>query len=117
MNVGSFTTNGYNYTPSKTYSVVVHNFNTSNINVSFDKKAIPTENVSISVDGLPEGKDTTLTLSNDKGDTKEVVLNSNSPVTVELPKDSAVWTATIAAMAGYTLSVSPSSFSANQDSQ
>ena len=47
----------------------------------------------------------------------EVVLNSNSPLAVELPKDGAVWTATIAAMAGYTLSVSPSSFSANQDSQ
>ncbi|WP_442902171.1 glycosyl hydrolase family 18 protein [Francisella sp. 19S2-10] len=115
LTLGNFTTDGYNYTPSKTYSVIVYNFNTSSIDVSFDKKAIPTENVTISVDGLPDGKSTTLTLANNNGDTKTIDLNSNSSVSTQIPKDGNVWTVTVAAVSGYKIATSPSSFTADQN--
>ncbi|BCD90760.1 hypothetical protein fh0823_08990 [Francisella halioticida] len=117
LTLDSFTTNGYNYTPSKTYSVAVYNFNTSSIDVNFDKKAIPTENVTISVDGLPDGKSTTLTLANNNGDTKTIDLNNNSSVSTQIPKDNNIWTITVAAVSGYKITTSPSSFTADQNNQ
>ncbi|AIT10091.1 chitinase [Candidatus Francisella endociliophora] len=115
LEVAGFTTNGYNYTPSKTYSVTVYNYNSSNVNVNFDKKAIPTENVTFSVDGLPSGKSTTLTLTNGS-ETKEVDLTGNS-ASIDIAKDGSIWTITAAAMSGYKIAVSPSSFTADQSNQ
>ena len=42
--------------------------NATAVDVTFAKKQVPTANISISVDGLPKDKITTLTLTNDNGD-------------------------------------------------
>ncbi|WP_407878143.1 carbohydrate-binding protein, partial [Francisella sciaenopsi] len=106
LTVDSFVSNGYSYTPSETYSIGVYNYNTSNADVTFTKQAIPTENVAIAVSGLPDGKSTTLTLSNSSGDTKEVTINSNSTVSAEIPKDNTLWTVAVASLTGYKISTS-----------
>ncbi|AJI75524.1 carbohydrate binding domain protein [Francisella philomiragia subsp. philomiragia ATCC 25015] len=117
LTIGSFTTNGYNYTPVKTYSLVVTNFNTTAVDVTFAKKQVPTESISIAVEGLPKDKTTTLTLTSENGDTKEVDIKSNSSISVEVPKDGSIWNIAVAAIAGFKLSVTPTSFTANQDTQ
>ncbi len=74
--IGSFTTNGYNYTPSKTYAITVTNFNTTAIDVTFSKKQVPTETISIAVEGLPKDKTTTLTSTNENSILKRLMLRA-----------------------------------------
>ncbi|WP_395167551.1 hypothetical protein [Francisella salimarina] len=74
------------------------------------RNRFPTETISIAVEGLPKDKATTLTLTNENGDTKEVDIKSNSSITVEVPKDGNTWNIAVAAIAGFKLAVTPTSF-------
>ena len=48
--------------------------NATAVDVTFAKKQVPTASISISVDGLPKDKTTTLTLTNDNGILKKLIL-------------------------------------------
>ena len=64
--------------------------NATAVDVTFAKKQVPTASISISVDGLPKDKTTTLTLTNHSGDIKEVDIKSNSAISIDIPKDGSI---------------------------
>jgi chitinase len=118
LKISGFINNGYKYTPSKSYPITVYNNKPSTININFNKKAILTEIVTFIVDGLPKNKFITLTLANKNGDTKKLRVNSNKSIfSAEIPQDGKLWNITAASIAELKITVSPSSFIANQSGQ
>ena len=116
VSADSYSKDGYVY-KADDVTVKVTKFNSSNANLQFEKKAIPTENIAINVSGIPDDKTATLTLANDVGQKQEITISGNKAYNIGVPKDDAKWTITATSIAGFTISLSPSSFTANQDSQ
>ncbi|MGQ4001697.1 glycosyl hydrolase family 18 protein [Francisellaceae bacterium CB299] len=116
VSVDNYSQNGYIY-KANPITVYVTKFNSSNVNLQFEKQAIPTENIAINVSGIPDGKKASLTLTNNKGDKQEIAINGNKTYRIGVPKDGAKWTITATSIAGFAISLSPNSFTADQDSQ
>ena len=98
-------------------TVTVTKFNTSKVALKFIKQEVQTQQIAISVAGLPNQQTSTLTLANDKGDKHEVTMDKNGDFNLNIPQDGDTWTITVASINGYNIITSPSTFSANQDSQ
>lgn len=118
ISVDGYSKDGYKYEAAPVTATVTK-FNATDVNLAFEKEAIPTENVNIKVSGLAADntKDITLTLANENGEKQEVTLNSNKDYSTAIPKDGSTWTVTATSVSGYTVNVSPSTFAANENSQ
>ncbi|WP_144242733.1 hypothetical protein [Candidatus Francisella endociliophora] len=118
ISVDGYSKDGYKYEAAPVTTTVTK-FNSTDVNLTFEKEAIPTENVNIKVSGLAtdNAKDITLTLANENGEKQEVTLNSNKDYNTAVPKDGSTWTVTATSVSGYTVNVSPSTFTANENSQ
>ncbi|AIT10187.1 hypothetical protein LO80_09515 [Candidatus Francisella endociliophora] len=116
ISVGEFSENGTIY-KAEPITVTVTKFNTSKANLVFEKQAIPTQDVNVKVNGLPDQQTATLTLTSSNGDKQELTLDKNDNYSISIPKDDATWTVTTTSISGYRVTTSPSSFTANQDSQ
>lgn len=116
ISVGEFSENGTIY-KAESITVTVTKFNTSKASLVFEKQAIPTQDITVNVSGLPDQQTATLTLTSSNGDKQELTLDKNDNYSVSIPKDDATWTVTATSISGYKVTTSPSSFTANQDSQ
>lgn len=106
---------GYKYSAND-INVTVYRHNTSDVNFEFAKAALPTQQVSLNVSGLPEDKQAILTLANDKGQTKEIQLNSNKDsYNFELPSDDTTYQITLSTIVGYSAFVSANSIFADSN--
>ncbi|MFZ9036391.1 MAG: hypothetical protein ACO2ZM_09820 [Francisellaceae bacterium] len=117
LNVESYVDNGFIYKPNDIAPIMVKDGQTTQVAVSYTKEALPSEQVDVTVTGLPEGKHTSLTLKNSEDDEISQTLDANKDYQLEIPQDGLVWTVTSSSIDGYKAVVSPVSFTANADTQ
>lgn len=119
LEINEFIDNGYKYTPKYSHKVIVRGSETTNVNVSFDKKAlpVPVEKVSFDVSGLPQGKITALkVMSDDKSE--QLDLNGDNTYSLEVPKDGSIYRIIASEVDGYEVTIEPNNILvADRDSQ
>lgn len=54
--VDSFSKDGFTYTPKQIAPIIVHDFNTTDVEVNFTKETLPSEVLVVNVSGLPKDK-------------------------------------------------------------
>jgi chitinase len=117
LEVADFTKDGNTYSAKKISSFEVVAYADTELSIDFDKAAVPTENITLKVEGLPKDKSTVLTFTNGDGETRQYTVKSNSTLSTEIEQDKTTWTISASSITGYKVAVSPSSFTANSDSQ
>ena len=113
----SYVNDGFTYTREPFYTINVQNGKTTSTQVIYTQQATPSENVLITVNGLPQGKQSILTLANEGGQKKTIEINANKTYDIDIPQDNKTWSVTLSAIPGYGAKVTPTSFDASSDQQ
>ena len=113
----SYVNDGFTYTRDPFYTINVQNGKTTTAQVIYTQQATPSENVLITVNGLPQGKQSILTLANEGGQKKTIEINANKTYDIDIPQDNKTWSVTLSAIPGYGAKVTPTSFDASSDQQ
>lgn len=114
-----FIEDGTDYKPdNKQHDVVIQQGKTKHIKVHYKAKAIPTENVTINVSGLPkDDQKVKITLSDRQGDTKVVEVGNDKEGHVKIKRNKETWHVTAGSINDYHATINPKQFKANSDKQ
>ncbi|KHS55251.1 carbohydrate-binding protein [Francisella tularensis] len=115
--VDSFSKDGFTYTPKQIAPIIVHDFNTTDVEVNFTKETLPSEVLVVNVSGLPKDKSKTITFTNSNGQSTKTQIKSDGTISKEIEKDGSTWNIAVTSVTGYKAIISPSSFTADQDTQ